>query len=493
MTQKSPSRFTLLDRLDRDAEAFCSALNLEYYLNYSGQKDRLALSPIFERHASLFRHSTVDALDAVERTDPRYWALRRFVLEGHMEQAAKELTEELVRRETADTVRWDEREVPYRALPSLIMNEADPERRHDLDRWRTVATAGQNPLREHRWDVLYAKARDLGYPTYAAFCEEVGGLDLNRLRALMEQFIWDTEKAYRAWLEEYLASIQIVPALAERSDLAFLFRSPELDRYFSPERMLPALTRTLEDLGIDVRAQANVHLDTEERPKKSPRAFCSAVRIPDEIYLVISPHGGHDDYQALFHEAGHAQHFAHVDPSLPFAHRGLGDNSVTEAFAFLMEHLIHSPQWLQRHLDVEDGQDYRALIHFHKLYMLRRYGAKLQYELDLHRGSDVRSFAKHYSDLLTASLGVRYAPEDYLFDLDGAFYCARYLRAWIFEAQLRGHLEQHWGPEWFQHPEAGRGLLELWAQGQRHTLEDLAQQIDYDGLDIRPLAAELRE
>jgi hypothetical protein len=493
MAEKPPSRFTLLDRLDRDAEAFSSSLSLEYYLNYSGQKDNLALSPIFERHATLFRRATVDALHAAEHTDPRYWALRQFVVEGYMEQAAKELTEELARRETADTVRWEERDVPYRALPSLIMNEADFERRHELDRLRMVATVEQNSLRERRWDVLYTQARELCYPTYAALCEDVGSLDLDKLQALMERFIWDTEKAYRALLEGYLASIEIAAALAERSDLSFLFRSPELDHYFSSERILPALTGTLEDLGIDVRVQANVHLDTEARPKKSPRAFCSAVRIPDEVYLVISPHGGHDDYRALLHEAGHAQHFAHVDLSLPFAHRGLGDNSVTEAFAFLMEHLTHSPHWLRRHLEVADGDDYRALIQFQKLYMLRRYGAKLQYELHLHRGNDVRSFAKHYSDLLTAAVGVRYAPEDYLFDLDDAFYCARYLNAWILESQIRRYLEQRWGPEWFCHSDAGRHLRELWAQGQRHTAEDLARQIGYEGLDTGPLAAEFKE
>jgi hypothetical protein len=68
--------------------------------------------------------------------------------------------------------------------------------------------------------------------------------------------------------------------------------------------------------------------------------------VPDEIYLVISPHGGRDDYAALFHEAGHTEHYAHVDPSLPFEYRHLGDNSVTEGFAFLLEHLTEDPAWL---------------------------------------------------------------------------------------------------------------------------------------------------
>jgi hypothetical protein len=349
MTDRAAARFTLLDRLDREAEAFSSALSLEHYLNYSGQKDRFALSPIFERHASLFQRRTVEALKVADRSDPRYGALRRFAVDGYLEQAAKELTEELTHRETTDTVTWRKRELPYRSLPPLIMNEPNPARRHELDRRRVTATAAQNPLRERRWDVLYAQARDLGYESYAALHDEVGGLGLERLQSLMERFLWETEKVYRRRLEPYLASIEVPPALAERSDLSFLFRSPELDRYFTQKGMLPALTATLEGLGIDTKAQNNVHLDTEARPRKSPRAFCSAVRIPQEVYLVISPHGGHDDYRALFHEAGHAQHFAHVDASLPFAHRGLGDNSITEAFAFLLEHLTHSAGWLRPH------------------------------------------------------------------------------------------------------------------------------------------------
>lgn len=492
MTRRTPSTAALLDRLDREAEEFAAALVREHYLNYSGQKDDLVLAPIFERHASLFQRPTVDALLRAGDADPRSRSLLQFVVEGYLEQAAKELTEQLALRETTDTIAWDGEQVPYRSLQPLIVNEADAARRHELDRLRVVATAAQNPLRERRWDVLYARSRELGQPTYADLWATVSGLDLDRLHQLMEDFLWETERVYRPALERYLADIGVSPPLAERSDLAFLFRSPGLDHLFSKERMVPALTATLEGLGVDPLAQANVRLDTEARPKKSPRAFCSPVRIPQEVYLVISPHGGHDDYRALFHEAGHAQHFAHADPSLPFAHRGLGDNSVTEAFAFLLEHLTHSPAWLDRCLGVADEQ-YQGLARFHKLYMLRRYGAKIAYELDLHRSDDVRSFAKHYADLLTAWLGVRYAPEDYLFDLDDAFYCARYLRAWIFEGQLRSRLEERWGRRWFLKPQAGRYLRELWAQGQRHTVDELAQQLGCPGLDIGPLSAEFSD
>ena len=79
------------------------------------------------------------------------------------------------------------------------------------------------------------------------------------------------------------------PAMAERSDLSRLFRSPEFDQSFPRDHMVDALDKTLRGLGIDVDCQPNVHLDTEERPKKSPRAFCAPTNIPGKIYLGHQP------------------------------------------------------------------------------------------------------------------------------------------------------------------------------------------------------------
>src|SRR5439155_13741233 len=112
--------------------------------------------------------------------------------------------------------------------------------------------------------------------------------------------------------------------------------------------------------------QKNIHLDTQTRPLKSPRAFCSTIQVPDDVRLVIKPSGGVLDYEALLHEAGHAEHYGNIDRTLSFPYRCLGDAAVTESYAFLLEYLMHEPRWLHRHLGITRPESFFQLAGFHK-------------------------------------------------------------------------------------------------------------------------------
>src|SRR5258707_10101227 len=81
--------------------------------------------------------------------------------------------------------------------------------------------------------------------------------------------------------------------------------------------------------------------------------FRSPVRVPDEVYLVLRPHGGQTDWNTFLHELGHALHYAYMRPDHPMEFRFLGDNSVTEGFAMLFDHLMQDAGWLQRYTGLE--------------------------------------------------------------------------------------------------------------------------------------------
>ena len=149
--------------------------------------------------------------------------------------------------------------------------------------------------------------------------------------------------------------------------------------------------------------------------------------------------------------------------------RVLGDNSVTEGFAFLFDHLVEDPEWLRRHLGGEADPELAAHVRAVRLLFVRRYAAKLPYELDVHRVDppDNAALRARYATLLGTAARVRWPEQTYLADLDPGFYVACYLRAWALETHLRAHLRERFGERWFEQREAGDALRTLWRDGQR--------------------------
>jgi len=240
-------------------------------------------------------------------------------------------------------------------------------------------------------------------------------------------------------------------------------------------------------LGLADGSPGNVILDAEPRPKKSPRAFCAPVRVPEEVYLVITRIGGREDYETLFHEAGHAQHYSNVDRGLPFEHRYLGDNSVTEGFAFLFQHLVEDPAWLERRLGIQDPGPVVAHARAAKLVFLRRYCAKLAYELELHGDGAGDGLDAAYARRLSQAVHVDWPAATWLSDVDPFFYVASYLRAWALETHLRRELRERFGQLWFEDPAAGALLRELWSSGQREPADALLRRLTGAELDFSAL------
>ena len=282
-------------------------------------------------------------------------------------------------------------------------------------------------------------------------------------------------------------------AEARPADVPRLFRAPELDVAYPADRMLPALEATLADLGIDLRSQENVHLDIEQRPGKDPRAFCSPIEVPEKVMLVIQPIGGHDDWRALFHEAGHTEHYANTSPDLPVEAKRLGDMAVTEGWAALFEHLVDEPAWLNRRLDVPGVAKIANESAVTELYFLRRYCAKLLYEIEFFQAADPLAMRPRYAELLTEALRLPANPESYLDDIDGSFYVTGYLRSWALEAQLREFLRSELGNDWFARREAGDLLRELWSVGQGPTADELLYDVSGAKLEMASIAERIRE
>jgi hypothetical protein len=124
---------------------------------------------------------------------------------------------------------------------------------------------------------------------------------------------------------------------------------------------------------------------------------------------------------------------------------------------------------------------------------VRRYAAKLLYEIEFFQAPDIPAMRNRYFEILSDSLKIPVNPESYLDDIDGSFYVIGYLRSWAFEAQLREFLRTELGNEWFAQRDAGDLLRELWSLGQGPTADELLKDVTGATLEMASVAARIRE
>ena len=476
------------------ADRFIAELDEEYYLHFAGLKDRLELEPIYERHSDLTELERATSLGAAVNGDRGVRELWHFACEGYMGKLTREYAEKLAALEAELEVSVDGETVPFRMVRPTIANEPDRGRRQRLDVALWEATEEHlNPLYLEAVEVTRRAVGELGASTYLELYERFG-YDLQGLADQCRAFLDSTEELYETSMDRALHE-QLGFGLDEaaRYDINRMIRSPQWDVGFPGDKMVPALRATLADLGIDLDSQENVHLDIEQRPQKTPRAFCAPIEVPDKVMLVIQPIGGADDWRAFFHEAGHTEHYANTSRDLQMEEKRLGDSAVTEGWAMLLQHWTDEPAWLTRRLDFSRPDQYAAEGMMWLLFFVRRYSAKLLYELEFHANGSTHDMAKRYVELLGDALKIEPSPANYLADIDDGFYVSSYLRSWALEAQMRDHLRTRFGTDWFTSREAGSLLQELWAEGQRPTAEELLEEVTGAKLEMEAVADRVRE
>ena len=482
---------------ERDLAAFISQREEELYQHGAGLHDELALEPIYERHASLFTRDVVDELrrrvEAGGAELGHNRALLAAATDGFIDSEVATLTDAVGTGEATAVVIWRGETIPYRSLRNRISEISGRAERNGLFASYVEAEEAINPLRRERFERMGAVARDLGYADYVELIKTTRGFDPDALGAEIRDFLAESETPYFAALRRFLARIEIEQGDASLADGWYLMRGSGWDNWFDGRKMLGVLEATLRGIGIELRGQAGATLDVEARPNKAPRPFVAIVNAPGDVRLVIQPHGGWDDYGAVLHEAGHLEHFLHVDPRLPISQRELGDASVTEGYAMTFERLLAEPQWLSEQLGMPPDHAI-AFADFYSLYHLvtmRSLAAKHLQELRMHRGGDDALHRATYAGLAGLLTGVREPEERYLL-IDDGMYAASYLRCFMLDAALTDYLIAHHGPAWWRSAAAGETLRRAWSRGQEWNAEQVVAHLGYSSLDWRPVVRQIR-
>ena len=476
---------------------FHSHLNRDYDLFFSGQQAKLETSFLCAEYSDVFSRTTIAALrhelEASSRADDRA-AIKLLLAEAsheHLTARVRPLTEEIRAYEAQATIVWEGDTTGFLQAAALLKREPNPTRRHDLATRRAEVIKDIQDLHAERWEKLHAAAHDFGAENYLTFYAELRDVAYAKLAAQMQPFLTRTESLYVAALSPLLVrEASVTLDEATRDDLPYFQRLTRFEKFFPAWQLQHAYRETFSGLGIFTYKQDNIVIDDQPRPRKSTQSFHFPVRVPDEIKVVFTLQDGARSYASFLHELGHAQHYAwtsrHLYPEFQFS----GDGAVREAFALLFAGLLHDEHWLSDMLKYYETNEFRHILATQKLLLLRRYAAKLSYEVELHAGKLASTAGARYSELLTEAVRVQYDETEHLRDVEDGFTAAHYLRAAAFEAQLREHLKTKFGSRWWTSRKAGDYLIDLWNTGGRYQAEELAKMIDLGELSFDWLAEE---
>jgi hypothetical protein len=468
-----------------------------------GEKEVSEQAEIVRRYADLFSREQLDALQEAEQEaggDDRelLYRLRKTCESGLISAQLAEREDELENRLLAERVTFKGEEMPLRNAQAKLAVLASYAEREELGAIQAAASAGFN---EERLDLLRTTeelaAEYSGIADAVERNEEEKGISLRDLSRALKQASDDSTQSYGVlrdrWFTELLGGER--EAQPSSYHTAWMRRLSPLESTYTKDRATEICLKTLDALGFDLTAQTNIKLDLDDRPQKSPRACVIASDPPKVVHLITRAQGGLHDYQAFLHEAGHALHYGGCDPNLPYIFRRIArDHALTEIFSYIVEAISREPEWHELYfgLSPEQARDNAEATTFLEALLFRRYEAKLRFELDFWtRFPSDGGTSGGYEEYLTEATGVRYRRDGYLSDMDAGFYSADYLRAWIRSAQLRQHLVQEVGTDWWRSPQTGELLRTLFREGTKPTSEEIAGRLNFDPLDTKPLLHEV--
>jgi hypothetical protein len=469
-----------------------------------GEKEISEQAAIVARYRDLFTRPQIEALReaeaAAERDDvERLYRLRKTCEAGVISAEIAQAEDALENALLGARVTFHGEDMPLRAAQAklaVLDAYADREELGELER---TESATFNPDRRTLLEARELLEADVtGDPDPVARNEEEKAISLRELERVLVAASDVTTAAFDrlrdTWFEKLLGPERA--AQPSNAHVHYLRRLSPLESTYTKDRAVDICLATTLALGFDMTAIPNIRLDLEDRPQKNPRACVIPSNPPEVVHLITRAQGGLSDYQAFMHEAGHALHYAGVDPRLPFTFRSISrDHALTEIYSYIFEAVTREPGWHALHFGLSDAQateNAQATV-FLEALLYRRYTAKLRYELGFwsafaeERGRSERD----YSDALTSATGIRYDPRNYLADMDAGFYSADYLRAWIRAAQLRTFLIGEVGEDWWRSEATGDILRDLFLEGTRPTSEEVAGRLGFDPLDTGPLVEDL--
>ncbi len=455
-----------LNGLTERTEEFLSKLASARHRQLAGLAPRQRLAKLVEEFPSLLRHDTfLQVRQAAEspKTDAQTKAslqkLLQFLAWGHALAAAAPgldgCAEELDRPITSSM-----RTMPLGEALSRLPEDPERERRHALERDASDALWERHTAWARVLDSNIRASAQLGFSSARGQHEALTGIALQPWLDAAEKLLDVTDDAYRDLLGYALKKLDptLKPQTAHWHDLLHVGTTPWMGNLFRTEDLLDAVTRTFDDLGLNPRGRLT--LDADFREAKAAGSHVAAVRVPDDVKLVVHRRGGAHALIELLAAHGEAHLWAHAPSHAGILERRFPEAATVEAVRTLVAHFSLEEHWLKRYLRMPSpaAREAARLGAFTALASLRQAAALLPYTLEVYARGPVRPLAEEYEDRMARALGVSVPKGSFLLNVEGVDPLV--LRGTTLATTLGDALREKFNEDYFRNPATGAWFVE---------------------------------
>src|SRR3989344_4618640 len=383
-------------QIEIELAKFIYELETEDRLVRVGLKEKAETAKIYKKYQNLFRREVLtDLKKQIAKTGnaKTHEVLERiyFTITGSFIGLKTAVLDDGIKTYFSKAkVRVKNEELAYFQISPKIAKEPISEKREEYEdaASNVITNINSKQLGLLREEIKLIQS--LGFTTYFAYYSAAKKIDYANFYKIVVKIKKETDALWEKVIEKVSMEVLNRPFKNIRScHLSYLRSLSSFDNFYPKEKVISTFSQFTKDLGLS-NLLSRVEIDDKDRPKKNPRAVCYWPKPPEEVHLIIKPIGGEQDFEAMFHEGGHALHGAAVDKKLPYALKTLSrSGALTETFAFIFEDLVFDLLWLSTYLNVSvyTGERIKRQAYFVNLMMLRRYLGKFSYEYGMFSGN----------------------------------------------------------------------------------------------------------
>lgn len=249
-------------------------------------------------------------------------------------------------------------------LYAVLAHCDDPERRRSA--WRALQARG-SALRDQLLALVRERnraARELGFADYRRMRLQLDEIDPDWLSGLVAELAERSRGLHAALMHRLRARLARRWDIQPEAVAPWHFADPEfqrpptgdglrLDPVFGQRSPVELAVATVRLLGFDP-APVLEGSDLEERPGKTPYAFCLALDRLGDVRLLANVRPGVQWTATMLHELGHGLFHTGVAPHLPWLLRQPAHPVLSEAVAVVLGRLVRRPLWLKRLLGLSE-------------------------------------------------------------------------------------------------------------------------------------------